>query len=216
MYLPPIFREDRRAVQLDLIRTHPFGLLIINGPKRLDANPLPFLIYPEEGACGTLRAHFSRGNPLLQELASVPECLVVFQGPHKYITPSWYPTKQESGEVVPTWNYATVHAWGKPRAIDDAAWLQSHLADMTQSQEGIRFNPWKVDDAPNEYITEQMKRIVGLEIPIDHIEGKWKVSQNRNLADRQGVVTGLLAEGDSGKPMATLVAQSANISMPSK
>lgn len=216
MFLPPIFREDRLDVQLDLIRTHPFGLMVINGPKRLDANPLPFLIYPEEGAHGTLRAHFSRGNPLLQELASVHECLVVFQGPQKYITPSWYPTKQESGKVVPTWNYATVHAWGRPRVIDDPAWLRPHLADMTQSQESARLNPWKVDDAPDEYIVEQMQRVVGLEIPINHIEGKWKVSQNRSRADRRGVVTGLLAEGDSGKPMAALVAQSANISLPSK
>jgi transcriptional regulator len=208
MYQPPHFREDRIEIQHALIRSHPLGLLVTAGPGGLMANPIPFLIYPEGSELGTLRAHVARGNPQWRELAAVEECLVVFQGPHSYVTPSWYATKRETGKVVPTWNYVTVHAWGRPRVIEDAGWLRRQLDDLTASQENRRAPPWAVGDAPEPFIASQMKGIVGVEIPIARIEGKWKVSQNRAQADRAGVVAGLTAEGDG--EMAELVKEHAS------
>lgn len=203
MYQPPHFREDRLDVQHALIRSHPLGLLVTAGPGGLMANPLPFLIYSDGSDLGILRAHVARGNPQWRELGAVEECLVVFQGPHSYISPSWYATKQETGKVVPTWNYVTVHAWGRPRAVEDAGWLRRQLDDLTASQESRRVPPWAPADAPEPFIASQMKGIVGVEIPVARIEGKWKVSQNRPEADRAGVVAGLTAENDGA--MATLV-----------
>ena len=212
MYQPPHFREDRIEVQHDLIRARPLGLLITSGPSGLLANPLPFLIYPEVSGRGTLRAHLSRTNPHWRELAAVEQCLVVFQGPEEYITPSWYPTKREHGKAVPTWNYVTVHTWGRPSVIEDAAWLRRQIDDLTLLKEGGRPEPWMVDDAPEPYLASQMKGIVGLEIPIDRIEGKWKVSQNRPEVDRAGVVAGLRSEGgEATEVMAQLVAERGKI-----
>jgi len=205
VYQPPAFREDRLEVQHALIRAHPLGLLVTAGPGGLMANPIPFLIYPEGSERGTLRAHFARGNPQGRELAAVTDCLVVFQGPQDYVTPSWYATKRETGKVVPTWNYATVHAWGRPRLSEDAGWLRRQIDDLTLSREGRRPAPWKVDDAPADFVAAQIKGIVGLEIPIDRIEGKWKMSQNRPQADRAGVVEGFQEEGQ--ETMARLVAE---------
>jgi len=205
MYQPPHFREDSHAVQHALIRTNPLGLLITAGPGGLQANPVPFLIDSDASAKGTLRAHLARANPQLQELARVEECLIVFQGPQHYVTPSWYATKRETGKVVPTWNYITVHAWGQPQVIDDANWLRQQVGELTASQEDARIAPWGVDDAPADFIAAQLKAIVGLEIPIARIEGKWKVSQNRPAIDRAGVVAGLRSEG--GEKMASAVAE---------
>jgi transcriptional regulator len=203
MYQPPHFREDRIEVQHALIRSHPLGLLVTAGAGGLMANAIPFLIYPDESDLGILRAHVARGNPQWRELGNVEECLVVFQGPHSYVTPSWYATKRETGKVVPTWNYVTVHAWGRPRVIEDAAWLRRQLDDLTASQENRRAPPWAVGDAPEPFIASQIKGIVGVEIPVARIEGKWKVSQNRPEPDRTGVVAGLAGEGDDA--MAALV-----------
>lgn len=206
MYQVPLFNEDRIEVQHALIRAHPLGLIVTAGPGGLMANPLPFLVDPEASEKGTLLAHLARANPQWRELAVVDECLVVFQGPQDYVTPSWYATKRETGKVVPTWNYATVHAWGRPRVIEDAAWLRGQIGALTQSREQGRTDPWAVDDAPERFIEAQIKGIVGLEIPIARIEGKWKVSQNRPEADRRGVVEGLRAEGGD-EAMARLVAE---------
>jgi transcriptional regulator len=208
MYQPAHFREDRLEVQHALIRSHPLGLLVTAGPAGLMANPIPFLIYPDGSEFGTLRAHVARGNPQWRELAAVEDCLVVFQGPHSYVSPSWYATKQETGKVVPTWNYVTVHAWGAPRVIEDAIWLRRQLDDLTGSQENHRAPPWAVGDAPEPFIASQMKGIVGVEIPVSRIEGKWKVSQNRAQADRAGVEAGLAGEGDTA--MAALVKERAS------
>ena len=207
MYQPPHFREDRIEIQHDLIRTHPLGLLITAGPGGLLANPLPFLIDSEESPRGTLRVHLARANPQWRELAAIAQCLIVFQGPQQYVSPSWYPTKRETGKVVPTWNYVTVHAWGRPCVIDDAAWLRRQIEDLTHLKEGTQPAPWKVDDAPAQYVASQMKGIVGVEIPIDRIEGKWKVSQNRPQADRAGVVAGLRGSGQTAEIMATLIVE---------
>jgi transcriptional regulator len=202
MYQPPHFREDRLAVQHDLIRAHPLGLVITAGPGGLMANAIPFLVNPAASERGTLRGHFARANPQLRELAAVEECLVVFQGPQAYITPNWYATKRETGKVVPTWNYVTVHAWGRPTICDDIAWLRRQIDDLTRSREETRSPSWHVTDAPEDFIASQAKGIVGVEIAIMRIEGKWKVSQNRPQADRVGVIDGLREEGGTQEPMA--------------
>jgi transcriptional regulator len=202
MYQPAAFREDRRDVQYKLIRAHPLGLLITAGAGGLMANPIPFLL----DDTATLRAHIARPNPQCQELAQVGECLVVFQGPQEYVTPSWYPSKLEHGRVVPTWNYATVHVWGRPRLIEDANWLRRQLDDLTRMKESPREKPWATTDAPPAFMATQMRGIVGVEIPISRIEGKWKVSQNRPEPDRAGVLAGLRAQGAPSAEMAALVA----------
>lgn len=206
MYQPPHFREDRLDVQHALIRTHALGLLITAGPGGLQANNIPFLIDATASAQGTLRAHLARANPQMDELAAVSECLVVFQGPQHYISPSLYPTKQETHKVVPTWNYITVHAWGAPRVIDDADWLRAQVDALTQSQEQRRAAPWQVSDAPETFIASQIKGIVGIEIPITRIEGKWKVSQNRPAVDQAGVAAALRGAGANAEAIAVEVA----------
>ena len=207
MYQPPHFREDRIEVQHGLIRAHPLGLIVTSGPGGLQANHVPCLVYSDASERGTLRAHIARDNPHWKELAAVEQCLVVFQGPQQYITPSWYATKQETGKVVPTWNYVVVHAWGRPRIVDDAAWLRRQVEDLTNLNEGRFPEPWKVSDAPEPYVASQLKAIIGIEIPIGRIEGKWKVSQNRPAVDRAGVIAGLRGSGEPHEIMASLVAE---------
>ncbi len=211
MYQPPHFREDRLEVQHELIRAHPLGLLISAGPGGLVANLIPFLIDPAASERGTLQCHMSRANEQWRELMAVEECLVVFQGPHDYVTPSWYATKRETGKVVPTWNYATVHAWGRPRVIEDEGWLRQQIGALTQSRERGRPAPWSVEDAPPEYVSAQIKGIIGVEIPIARIEGKWKMSQNRPEADRIGVVEGYRGQGEASAAIADLVAERGGI-----
>jgi transcriptional regulator len=196
MYQPPAFREDRPEVQHALIRKHPLGLLITAGPAGLLANLFPFLLDAEGAEKGTLRLHMARANPQWRELEAIEECLVVFQGPQDYVTPSWYATKRETGKVVPTWNYATVHVWGRPRVMNDDAWLRRQIEDLTDSREAQRTEPWMVSDAPDDFVAMQMRAIVGIEIPILRIEGKWKMSQNRPEADRAGVIAGFRETGD--------------------
>lgn len=203
MYQPPHFREDRPEVQHALIRAHPLGLLITAGPAGLLANPFPFLLDADGSEKGMLRVHMARANPQWHELEAIQECLVVFQGPQDYVTPSWYATKRETAKVVPTWNYATVHVWGRPRVMNDDAWLRKQIEDLTASREASRAAPWAVGDAPEDFVAMQMRAIVGIEIPILKIEGKWKMSQNRPEADRAGVITGFREEG--GEAIAALV-----------
>lgn len=206
MYQPPHFREDRLDVQHALIAAHPLGLLITSGPGGLQANPIPFLIDAGASERGTLRAHLARANPQLGELATASECLAVFQGPQHYISPSLYPTKRETGKVVPTWNYITVHAWGAPRVIDDAEWLRRQIDALTRHKEQAQPSPWNVADAPDAFIAAQIKGIVGVEIPIARIEGKWKVSQNRPAVDQGGVINGLRGANDDADAIAVEVA----------
>jgi len=202
MYQPPQFREDRLEVQHGLMRAHPLGLLITGGAAGLTANPLPFHLDAGAGPLGVLRCHLARANPQLADLAEARECLIVFQGPQAYVTPSWYVSKQAHGKVVPTWNYVIVQARGHPRLLDDPA-LRRQLDAITGDQENARSQPWAVHDAPSDFIAAQQRAIVGVEIPISHLEGKWKVSQNRSEADRSGVVAGLNREG--AEAMAALV-----------
>lgn len=207
MYQPPAFREDRIEVQHALIRAHPLGLLVTAGPAGLLANLFPFLVDAEGSEKGTLRLHIARANPQWKELDKIEECLVVFQGPQDYVTPSWYATKGETGKVVPTWNYATVHVWGRPRVVNDDLWLRRQIEDLTASREGRRAEPWEVGDAPPDFVVAQMRAIVGVEIPISRIEGKWKMSQNRPEADRAGVIEGFREQGEAGEELAALVAE---------
>ena len=206
MYQPPHFREDNREVQHALIRAHPLGLLVTLGSAGLVANPIPFVLDAAASPLGTLKAHLSRANGQWQDFDPTVEALVVFQGPETYITPSWYAAKREHGKVVPTWNYAIVQAYGRMRVIDDSEWLLRQITAMTDVQENARPEPWTVSDAPAPFVAAQLKGIVGIEIEITRIEGKWKVSQNRSEADRQGVAEGLrLAEDDASRHMADLV-----------
>jgi transcriptional regulator len=206
MYQPPHFREDRLDVQHALIRAHPLGLLVTFGGAGLVANPVPFVIDPSASPLGTLRAHLSRANAQWRDFDPDHEALVVFQGAEAYITPSWYEAKRQHGKVVPTWNYAMVQAYGRLRVMDDPEWLLGQISTMTAAQEAAQPEPWSVGDAPPPFVAAQLKGIVGIEIDITRIEGKWKVSQNRSEADRQGVSAGLrLAQDDASRAMADLV-----------
>jgi transcriptional regulator len=188
-----------------LMRAHPLAMLVTAGEGGLMANLVPFLIDAGSGAKGMLRAHLARANDQLAALRAGAEAMVLFQGPHAYVTPSWYASRAESHKVVPTWNYVTVHAWGTPRVIDDPDWLRQQIGELTDLNERERQVPWSVDDAPASFVTSQIKGIVGLEIPIARIEGKWKVSQNRALSDRHGVVEGLSRDRPEASDMAALV-----------
>ena len=190
MYEPPLHQQADRESIVALIRAHPLGLLISHGPSGLLANAIPFLI---EG--NTLLAHIARANPQWRDLETAEEALVVFQGPQHYVSPSWYETKRETHKVVPTWNYLIVQARGRPRVTDDAPWVRAQIEALTNKQEAGRAAPWKVADAPDDFIAMQMRAIVGVEIEIADLRGKWKASQNRNAADRAGVVAGLNADG---------------------
>jgi len=194
MYEPPLFRQSDLAELHGLIRAYPLGLIVTHGAGGLTANAIPFLVDASASPNGTLLAHLARANAQLADLREASEALVVFQGAQHYVSPAWYPTKGETHKVVPTWNYLIVQARGKPRVIEDAPWLRAQIRALTASREAGREAPWSVDDAPADFIEQQMRAIVGLEIEIADIRGKWKASQNRTEADRAGVVIGLLGE----------------------
>jgi transcriptional regulator len=198
MYQPPHHAEIRKEVIHALMCAHPLGLLVSNGADGPTANPIPFLLDADHGSHGRLRGHLSRANPQWRQIAEHPQepVLVVFQGVDTYITPSWYATKRETGKVVPTWNYAIVQARGQARIIDEHGWLAGQIDELTGTHEADRGDPWHVSDAPEPFIEAQIKGIIGIEIEIVSLVGKWKVSQNRPAADREGVVRGLGEERD--------------------
>jgi transcriptional regulator len=205
MYQPVHFVESDLPTLHALIRAHPLSLLISADADDLQANPIPFLIDANTGTHGTLRAHVARANPQWQHLQNGAKALVVFQGSDAYVTPSWYETKKEHGKVVPTWNYVCVQVRGAVKIMDDPTWLHSQLTALTAQHEGGRPEAWSIDDAPVPYIEMQKRAIIGIEIEITEIAGKWKVSQNRESADRAGVAAGLALDGNDA--MATLVAK---------
>ncbi len=206
MYVPGHFEESRVEVLHQLMRAEPFAMLVTMGASGLNANHLPFELDPAPAPFGTLRGHVSRANEVWRTSDPAIDALVVFQGPQRYITPAWYPTKAETGKVVPTWNYVVVHAYGAPRFIDDPAWLRAHVGRLSAIHEAGRERPWQVSDAPEDYVAAQVRGIVGFELPITRLSGKWKVSQNRGEADRAGVATGLRADADPASAvMADLV-----------
>jgi transcriptional regulator len=199
MYLPAHFREDELVAMHALMRAHPLGTLVIHGGAGLSADHLPFLLDAVPGAAGVLLAHVARANPLWRAAMSGElDALVIFQGPSAYVSPGFYPSKAETHRVVPTWNYSAVHAHGRITVHDDVHWLRGLVARLTRRFEANEPAPWRMGDAPAEYIDAQLRNIVGIEIAIEKLEGKWKMSQNRDGADRRGVVDGLRAraQGD--------------------
>jgi transcriptional regulator len=209
MYNPAPFAEERVEVLHDLIGRHPLATLISCGVDGPEATHVPMVLHSGIRPHGELRCHLARGNPHWRTLERAGPVLVIFQGPQQYISPSWYPSKQEHGKVVPTWNYVTVHVHGRAKLFEEQARLLEHLQALTAQNEAAFENPWSVSDAPAEYVGALSKGIVGIEISIESMQGKWKVSQNRPEADRLGVMTGLrLMNSAAGLEMADLVKQS--------
>jgi transcriptional regulator len=193
MYVPRQFEETRLDVLHGLMRDEPLATLVTFDGSGVVANHLPLELDVSAGPNGTLRGHVSRANAVWRDTATGVDALAIFQGPQRYVTPAWYPTKAETGKVVPTWNYVVVHAYGPIRFVDDVEWLRAQVERLTSLHEAGRDRPWRVSDAPDDYIAAQLRGIVGLELPIARLSGKWKVSQNRTAADRQGVVDGFRA-----------------------
>jgi transcriptional regulator len=200
VYLPAHFEQTDAEAIARLLVAHPLATLAWASPDGLTAEHLP-LIWdrgPGDGPHGTLRGHVARANPVWRE-AAAREVLAVFQGPQAYITPSWYPSKAATAKVVPTWNYAVVHAQGELRVVEDAAWLRTLVGRLTDTHEATRAHRWQVDDAPADYVAQMLGAIVGIEIEVTRLQAKWKVSQNRSASDRAGVAAGLdlLAHGQA-------------------
>jgi len=209
MYLPGHFSETRTEVLHNTLCQNPLGTLVAVVSGAATADEIPFVLAPERGTLGTLCGHVARANPLAHLPSGQHQALVIFRGPQAYVSPGWYPGKVEHGKVVPTWNYVTVQARGQLRIIDqDPVWLREQLEALTHFQEGQRAAPWRVADAPPDYLAQMMRAIVGIEITLDTLLGKWKVSQNRSAADRAGLIQGLSDEpGEQATKMAQLLGQ---------
>lgn len=206
MYVPGQFREDRVEVLHDWVRRIAFGSLVTLGEDGLEASHVPVLIDPAPAPFGTLSGHIARANPQWRNAKPGISALAIFTGPNSYISPGFYPTKRATGKVVPTWNYVAVHVTGKLRFFDDAESLRRIVTRLTERHEAPRAAPWAVTDAPADYIAAMLKAIVGFELVIERLEGKWKMSQNRPAEDRAGVVEGLAKEGGSAE-VAAIVAE---------
>lgn len=196
MYVHPLHRLTDCDTLFALMASHPLGAWVCHGRDGLVANHVPFLLDRNRGPCGTLIGHVARANPVWRELESARPSVVVFQGPQGYITPAWYPGKAAHGEVVPTWNYVVAHAHGVARAIEDRAWILDMLTRLTARHEALRSVPWSLSDAPAAFMDRMMQAIVGIEIPIDRLEGKLKASQDEAMSDRLGTVRGLREQPD--------------------
>ncbi len=195
MYVPKRFEEPRVDVMHVLIRARPLATLVTLSSGGLNANHIPLHLSESPAPFGTLRGHIARANPVSGDLTKEIEALAVFHGPDTYITPSWYATKRETGNVVPTWNYAVVHAYGFLHVVDDTSWLRAHLEALTAHNEASFPEPWEVSDAPHEHIERAMAAIVGIEMVITRLVGKWKVSQSQPLQNQASVVAGLKETG---------------------
>ena len=206
MYQPDHHRVDDLKQMHALMRARPLGILASAGAAGLFATHLPTVL-KDDGRYGLVECHLARANPHWKDLARGIEALMIFQGIEGYITPAWYPSKAEHGKVVPTWNYSVVHVYGHPEIMEDEHWLRSHVTELTAQQERVRAEPWAVSDAPESFIAVMLRGIVGIRFAIERIEGKWKISQNRETRDREGVADGLLARGEGDDlQMAELVA----------
>lgn len=197
MYLPDHFAEQRVDLLHRLISEHSVGALVVSTAAGLEANHLPFELDADPAPFGTLRGHVARANPVWHQFTRGVEALVIFHGPQAYISPSWYPSKKITGEVVPTYNYLAVHGYGEIKIIHEREWLRALVTRLTDRFEANRAAPWRVSDAPAAFIDKQLSAIVGIEIPLTKLIGKWKVSQNRPAADRAGVVAGLSEQNDA-------------------
>jgi transcriptional regulator len=204
MYLPQHFAETNVPVLHDLMRAFPLATIVTHGPDGLNANHIPLQLDANAGPNGTLCGHIARSNPLAKPAAVNGEILVIFQGPACYISPSGYATKAEHGKVVPTWNYTAVHAYGQLRLIDDADWIFRQISALTAEHEATLPQPWAVSDAPADYIDKMLGAIVGIEIRIDRLVGKWKVSQNQPVVNQASLIAAL-----DGQPMGELIRERA-------
>lgn len=206
MYIPKHFAEPRVDVLHQLIRARPLSTLVTLSSTGLNANHIPLHLAQDPSPFGTLRGHVARANPIRNDIANDIEALAIFHGPDAYVTPSWYPTKAETGKVVPTWNYAVAHAYGALRVVDDPTWLRAHLEALTADNEAAFSEPWHLDDAPPDFTEKLIGAVVGVEIVITRLVGKWKTSQNQPAENRAGVVRGLRASGVSeAMEMAALI-----------
>ncbi|BCG96061.1 FMN-binding negative transcriptional regulator [Mesorhizobium sp. 131-2-1] len=205
MYIPPAFRDDDKESLRATIRAARLATLVTATAEGLLATPLPLLLDESEGEHGTIYGHVAKANP--QWRAPVlGDCMAIFMGPDAYVTPAWYQTKQETGKVVPTWNYVAIHAYGPVQFFEDADRLLEVVTRLTNLHEGGRASPWSVSDAPPDFIQSQLKGIVGLRMPVARLEGKRKMSQNRNATDRAGVASGLAAsDRPSDREVAPLI-----------
>ncbi len=206
MYIPKSFEELRIDVMHELIHAYPLATLVTHSVNGLNANHIPLLLSDLPTPNGTLQGHIARANPLMHEITNGIDALAIFHGPEAYITPSWYATKKETGKVVPTWNYAVVHAYGFLRIVDNASWLRTQLETLTKHNEASFAEPWAISDAPSEYIDKIMTAIVGIEMSITKLLGKWKVSQNQPRENQISVISGLKTSAPpKSKAMADLV-----------
>ena len=205
MYVPDHYRVDDIADMHGMMRANPFAVLVSHGADGLVATHLPTVLKADAGEIGVIEAHFARANPHWKMFdPSGTDALLIYSGPHIYIRPSWYPTKAENGKVVPTWNYAAVHVYGRVELVHEADWLHAHVSDITHQQEAANDEPWAVSDAPEEYTKVMLRGIVGMRFEITRVEGKRKMSQNKSDVERRGVVEGLRSQDDSN---AAVVAQ---------
>jgi transcriptional regulator len=198
MYVPEHFAESDTVAMHRLIQAFPLGTLVTLGADGLAANHIPFVLDAHAGEHGRLLGHVARNNGVWRDHDPDRDALVVFQSVEAYITPNWYATKRETHEVVPTWNYAVVHAYGRLIVHDDTKWVRGQAGMLTKQQEAAQLTPWKMADAPPAYTAANLEQIVGIEIPIARLVGKVKASQNRRAADREGAIDGLRETGDSG------------------
>jgi transcriptional regulator len=198
VYLPQHFVESDTAAMHQVIRNFPLGTLVTLGSDGLAANHIPFVLDPRAGEHGRLLGHVARNNPVWRDHDPGQEALVVFQSVEAYITPNWYATKRETHEVVPTWNYAVVHVYGRIIVHDDVKWIRVQAGMLTKQQEAFQPTPWKMADAPPAYTTAMLEQIVGIELPIARLVGKFKASQNRREIDQEGAIDGLRATGEPG------------------
>jgi transcriptional regulator len=206
MYNPASFTETRPEILEAAMAGHPLATLVTIGSSGLEASHIPLLYYPAETGLGVLRGHLARANPQWRDHLPSNEALAIFSGPQHYVDPAWYPSKQEHGKVVPTWNYVVVHAHGVLRVREEPEWLLENVRALSDAHESSRELPWQVADAPAEFIQNLLKAIVGLELTISRLEGKWKVSQNRPIPDREGVVRGLeTLDSPDARDMAELI-----------
>lgn len=197
LYVPEFNEEKDVSVLHALIKAHPLGAWATLSGDGIVVNHIPWVLHEDQGEFGTLVGHLARANAVWQDYSTDVDSIVVFQGDHAYITPSWYPSKHAHGRAVPTWNYAVVHAYGVPKVIDDPEWLLNHVSELTDIHEGRQRYPWNVADAPEEFIERLLGAIVGIEIPLKRLIGKWKLGQNRPVPDQLGVVAGLMSSDDS-------------------
>jgi len=195
MYIPAHFAESRPEVLHELVRRHPLGMLVTHGAAGLDANHIPFELDAASGSLGTLAGHVARANPVWQQLRDGDEVMVVFRAADAYISPNWYPSKHEQHRQVPTWNYMVAHAHGRVRIVDDERFVRGIVGRLTKTHEASQAVPWKMADSPREFIDGLLQAIVGIEIEITRLEGKSKLSQNKEARDLRGAIEGLAAVG---------------------